>query len=60
MGEKNVIYDIRSTSKTLQNSPFELLDVMDEKKLFQIVKKHKVTQVYLLTCYQQEQKKTLN
>ena len=47
-GEKNVIAsDIRSTSKkTLQNGPFELLDVMDEKKLFQIVKKHKITQVY--------------
>ena len=51
-GEKNVIAsDIRSTSKkTLQNGPFELLDVMDEKKLFQIVKKHKITQVYLLAA----------
>ena len=43
--------DIGSTSKkTLQNGPFELLDVMDEKKLFQIVKKHKITQVYLLAA----------
>ena len=51
-GEKNVIAsDIRSTSKkTLQNGPFELLDVMNEKKLFQIVKKHKITQVYLLAA----------
>ena len=43
--------DIRSTSKkTLQKWAFELLDVMNEKNFFQIVKKHKITQVYLLVA----------
>jgi nucleoside-diphosphate-sugar epimerase len=34
----------------LSTGPFEVLDIMDQKNLFDIVKKYKVTQVYLLAA----------
>ena len=35
---------------SLHEGPFEALDILDEKKLFEIVKKHQITQVYLLAA----------
>ena len=51
-GNENVIAsDIRDSSKQVMNSgPFEALDIMDESLLREIVKKYKVTQVYLLAA----------
>ena len=51
-GNENVIAsDIRDSSKQVMNSgPFETLDIMDESLLREIVKKYKVTQVYLLAA----------
>ena len=43
--------DIRPSSKeVMQTGPYEMLDIMDQKNLNHIVKKHKVTQVYLLAA----------
>ena len=51
-GNNNVIAsDIRLSSDEVMNSgPFENLDIMDQNKLRDIVKKHKITQVYLLAA----------
>jgi nucleoside-diphosphate-sugar epimerase len=51
-GNNNVIAsDIRPSSKqVMQSGPFETLDIMDEQLLRDIVKKYKVTQVYLLAA----------
>ena len=51
-GNKNVIAsDIRaSSSEVMESGPFVKLDIMDEKLLRNIVKKHKITQVYLLAA----------
>ena len=51
-GNNNVIAsDIRpSSSEVMESGPFEKLDIMDEKLLRDIVKKYKVTQVYLLAA----------
>jgi len=51
-GNDNVIAsDIRPSSKqVMQSGPFETLDIMDEQLLRDIVKKYKVTQVYLLAA----------
>ena len=51
-GDNNVIAsDIRlSSKKVLQTGVFEELDILNESRLRQIVKKHKVTQVYLLAA----------
>ena len=51
-GNENVIAsDIRDSSDQVMNSgPFETLDIMDESLLREIVKKYKVTQVYLLAA----------
>jgi nucleoside-diphosphate-sugar epimerase len=51
-GKENVIAsDIRDSSEQVMNSgPFETLDIMDESLLREIVKKYKVTQVYLLAA----------
>lgn len=51
-GENNVIAsDIKPSSYEIMNSgPFEKMDIMDENLLNFIVKKHKVTQVYLLAA----------
>jgi len=51
-GNTNVIAsDIRlSSEKVMQSGPFETLDILDEQLLRTIVKKYKVTQVYLLAA----------
>jgi len=51
-GDENVIAsDIRDSSHEVMNSgPFEQLDIMNNKLLREVVKKHKVTQVYLLAA----------
>lgn len=50
-GNNVVASDIRSSSSEIMNSgPFEKLDIMDEDMLRTIVKKHKITQVYLLAA----------
>jgi len=51
-GNNNVIAsDIRpSSEQVMQSGPFETLDIMDEQLLRDIVKKYKVTQVYLLAA----------
>jgi nucleoside-diphosphate-sugar epimerase len=51
-GDANVIAtDIRSmVNENLSTGPFEVLDILDQKGLFDIVKKYKVTQVYLLAA----------
>jgi nucleoside-diphosphate-sugar epimerase len=51
-GNNNVISsDIRpSSSEVMESGPFEKLDIMDEKLLRDVVKKYKITQVYLLAA----------
>lgn len=51
-GNENVIAsDIRfSSDQIMQTGPFETLDIMDEQLLRKIVKKYKITQVYLLAA----------
>ena len=51
-GDNNVIAsDIRSSSvEVMRSGPFETLDILDEQLLRTIVKKYKVTQVYLLAA----------
>lgn len=51
-GANNVIAsDIRSSSSAIMESgPFEKLDVMDKGGLYKVVKKYRVTQVYLLAA----------
>ena len=51
-GDGNVIAsDIRlSSEQVMRSGPFEELDILNEKRLREIVKKHKITQVYLLAA----------
>ena len=51
-GNPNVIAsDIRySSEEVMQSGPFEILDILDENLLRKIVKKYKITQVYLLAA----------
>ena len=51
-GSVNVIAsDIKkSCEEVMDTGPFEILDILDEKKLRKIIKKHSVTQVYLLAA----------
>ena len=51
-GNNNVIAsDIRlSSEKVMQSGPFEELDILNENRLREIVKNHKITQVYLLAA----------
>ena len=51
-GNNNVIAsDIRpSSSEVMESGPFEKLDIMDEKLLRDVVKKYKITQIYLLAA----------
>ena len=51
-GDNNVIAsDIRASSeRIIEAGPFEKLDVLNENRLREIVKKHKITQVYLLAA----------
>ena len=46
-----VASDLKSASKEImEGGPFENLDIMDESRLHEIIKKHKVTQIYLLAA----------
>ena len=51
-GSVNVIAsDIKkSCEEVMDSGPFEILDILDEKKLYEIVKKYKITQIYLLAA----------
>ena len=51
-GNKYVVAtDIKPSSKEIMKSgPFEILDIMDQKMLYNIVKKYKITQIYLLAA----------
>lgn len=51
-GNTNVVAsDIRlSSDKIMQSGPFEELDVLNKSHLLEIVRKHKITQVYLLAA----------
>lgn len=51
-GNMNVIAsDIRDSSDEIMSSgPFESLNIMDKDELFRIVKKHQISQVYLLAA----------
>ena len=51
-GNSNVVAsDIRpSSEKIIESGPFEELDILNEKKLREIIKKYKVSQVYLLAA----------
>ena len=51
-GNNNVIAsDIRlSSEKIMQSGPFEELDILNESRLREIVKNHRITQVYLLAA----------
>lgn len=44
--------DIRpsSSNELLESGPFEIIDVMDQDRLIEVVKKYNVTQVYLLAA----------
>ena len=44
--------DIRpsSSKELLESGPFEIIDVMDQNRLIEVVKKYNVTQVYLLAA----------
>ncbi len=51
-GNDNVIAsDIKNAADdVMQTGPFETLDVMDEKKILEVLKKHNVSKVYLLAA----------
>lgn len=50
-GSQIIASDIRpSSQEVMQTGPYETLDIMDQKSLHHIVKKYKVTQVYLLAA----------
>ena len=46
-----VASDLKSATKEImEGGPFENLDIMDESRLHEVIKKHKVTQIYLLAA----------
>ena len=46
-----VASDVKSATKEImETGPFEELDIMDEDGLHEVIKKHKVTQIYLLAA----------
>ena len=51
-GNSSVIAsDIRPLDSAMSSSgPFEVLDIMDKERLYSIVKKHNITQIYLLAA----------
>jgi len=49
-GHKNVITSDIKPIEALPNNTFELLDVLDKNKLLEVVKKHQITDVYLLAA----------
>jgi len=49
-GSSNIIASDLKNSPALSNNPFETLDALNKKALFDIVKKHGVTQIYHLAA----------
>src|SRR4051812_21438721 len=49
-GSSSVITSDLKESPALANNPFEKLDALDGKALFEVVKKHQITQVYHLAA----------
>lgn len=49
-GNDNVVPSDLKESPALPNNPFEKLDALDSKALFEIVKKHQITHVYHLAA----------
>lgn len=49
-GSENIVAADIKPIDTLKENPFELLDVLDKNKLLEIVKKHKIKEVYLLAA----------
>ena len=49
-GSNNVIAADLKPIAALENNPFEKLDILDKEALYSIVKKHNVSQVYLLAA----------
>lgn len=51
-GNDNVVAsDLKEAAKeVMESGPFEKLDALDKSKLFELVKKHNITQVYLLAA----------
>ena len=39
-----------ATEEVMETGPFEQLDIMDESRLHEVLKKHKITQIYLLAA----------
>jgi nucleoside-diphosphate-sugar epimerase len=42
--------DIKAPEKPYHNGPFETIDVLNKNQIFDVVKKHNVTQIYLLAA----------
>ncbi len=49
-GSSNVVAADLKPIPDLENNPFEKLDILDKDALLNVVKKHKITQVYLLAA----------
>jgi nucleoside-diphosphate-sugar epimerase len=50
-GQENVVAsDIASPAVVSDGGPFEKLDILDKNRLFEIVKKHQINQIYLLAA----------
>jgi nucleoside-diphosphate-sugar epimerase len=49
-GSSNVVVADLKPSPAFHNNPFEQLDVMDAKSIFDVVRKHGISQVYLLAA----------
>lgn len=49
-GSSNVVASDLKSSAAFANNPFEVLDALDKKALFEIVKKHGITHVYHLAA----------
>ncbi len=49
-GSSNVVASDLKTNHALQNNPFETFDALDKTALFNVVKKHGITQIYHLAA----------
>lgn len=49
-GNANVVPSDLKASDALKQNPFEILDALDKNALFEVVKKHSITQVYHLAA----------
>jgi nucleoside-diphosphate-sugar epimerase len=48
--ERVIASDVKAPEKPYHQGPFETIDVLNKNQLFEIVKKHGVTQIYLLAA----------